>query len=112
MATPLDIILQNKFIISLVVASIVAVYAWNSIPTDPATGHAVNRGGVALRLFLVTFLSIYLLSYLLENFSSDKKMIQGGGGGGGMGGGGLGGAGSAPSLKAALKNADHAPPNF
>jgi hypothetical protein len=108
MSTPLTILLQNKFIVSLAVALIVSVYAWNAIPPqDPNTGAPnVSRGGVALRLFFVTFLSIYLLSYLLENFQSGKTVMHGGGGVGGVAGA------SVQSLKSALRQVDHDAPDF
>jgi hypothetical protein len=116
MSTPLAILLQNKFIVSLAVALIVSVYAWNAIPPqDPNTGEPnVSRGGVALRLFFVTFLSIYLLSYLLENFEKGSIKVGGGGSVGSVGGGASTHNNNEfpPSLKAALKQVDRSIPDF
>ena len=109
--TPLAILSQKKFIISLAVALIVSVYAWNAIPPqDPNTGATnVSRGGMAFRLFFVTFLSIYLLSYLVENFQRKTTTTGGGGGGAVIHHQNIS---NIPNLKSALKQVDHSAPDF
>lgn len=105
----LAFLFEHKFIISLAVASVVSVYAWKAIP-PPDDTRKQSPGGVALRLFFVTFLSIYLLSYLLEHFESRKSegSLLKSGGGSSIGNQKL----QEPSLRQALKHVDHGSPTF
>ena len=95
----LSALFQNKFIISLAVALIVSVYAWKTIPPPGDTSKA-SPGAVALRLFFVTFLSVYLLSFLLEYYDGSRKPIVGGG------------SKEVSGLRHALKQIDHGAPDF
>lgn len=112
MSNSLAFLFQHKFIISLAVALVVSVYAWKAIPpSDPNSPSASSPGGVALRLFFVTFLSIYLLSFLMEHFDLDSRGKVSGGSGA-----------TSPmlqnklsevaSLRQALKQVDHGAPDF
>ena len=100
-SSALSILFQHKFIVALAVALIVSTYSWNAMPpADPADPNT-SRGGVALRIFFVTFLSIYLLSFLLENFDKKSDRVVG-----------SAPPAPAPSLRLALKQVDHGAPDF
>lgn len=112
----LSTILQNKFLLSLAVATIVSLYAWSTLRVEnvanttdapPPPPHSrVHAGGVASRLFFVAFLATYLLSVLIERFSLEEKaasttpLLHRGGEGGDAS------ATSATSLRTALRHVD------
>jgi hypothetical protein len=101
--------LENRFVLSLLVAGVVAAYGARALKesaeagTPPASPRKPLVGAVA-RLFFVTFAATYVLSYVLERILPSRH-------GGFMRGGGVSTVGS-PGLDVLLSHVDPLPPAF
>jgi len=99
--------LENRFVLSLLVAGVVAAYGARALKESAGTPSASPRKplvGAVARLFFVTFAATYVLSYVLERILPSRH-------GGFMRGGGGATVGST-GLDVLLSHVDPLPPMF